>query len=401
MRRFLEVSLLFLVILAPLATTMFLIPYITADQGNVPFGFHVGVAFGGNTTAEAKLLIDRVKTYTNLFVVQSGPVSGNEKSLNEIVDYAVSSGLDVIVFFGFFGSEYPWRIPWLDYAKEQWGSRFLGVYLNDEPGGVVIDYNWTGVYRQIRLRNTVDYYLHLPEIDLALNGTLAIENDQAAKHFIRDYKEHLGLEQLKNRSLASFTADYALYWLDYLVGYDTILAEFGSNQSINQPIAMTRGAARMQNKNWGVIITWTYEQPPYLVNGTEMYDQMVCAYTSGAEYVVIFNYPQIPGNPYGVMTDEHFAALEGFWSNISGLKKSSQAQAVLVLPRNYGWGMRHENDLIWGIWKPDDVSAQIWNVSRTLLDSYDLSLDIVYDDPNFPVQGRYEQIYYWNQTVLR
>jgi hypothetical protein len=62
--------------------------------------FQVGVAFCGNTTAEAKLLIDRVKGYTNLFVVQSGQASNNKTSLNEIVDFAVDSGLNVIVYFG-------------------------------------------------------------------------------------------------------------------------------------------------------------------------------------------------------------------------------------------------------------------------------------------------------------
>ena len=46
--------------------------------------FHVGVSFCGNTTAEAKLLIDRVKNYTNLLVIQSGPVSKNETSLTKL-----------------------------------------------------------------------------------------------------------------------------------------------------------------------------------------------------------------------------------------------------------------------------------------------------------------------------
>ena len=32
---------------------------------------YVGVAFGGSTTAQAKLLIDRAKNYTNLFVLDS------------------------------------------------------------------------------------------------------------------------------------------------------------------------------------------------------------------------------------------------------------------------------------------------------------------------------------------
>ena len=50
-----------------------------------------------------------------------------------------------------------------------------------------------------------------------------------------------------------------LYWFDYLGGYDTIFAQLGWNTSvINQQIAQLRGAATMQNKDWGTIITWKY-----------------------------------------------------------------------------------------------------------------------------------------------
>ena len=113
-----------------------ILPYFEANTESQQLsksGFHVGASFCGNTSAQAKLLIERVKNYTNLFVVQSGPVSTNETSMNEIVDYAVKSSLDVIVYFGYF--HYSRQIPWLDHAKQQWGIHFLGVYLNDEPGG--------------------------------------------------------------------------------------------------------------------------------------------------------------------------------------------------------------------------------------------------------------------------
>ena len=149
----------------------------------------------------------------------------------------------------------------------------------------------------------------------------------------------------------------------------------------------------------GTIITWTYDKPPYLVGGAEMYNQLVTAYTSGAKYLVIFDYPQIPGNPYGILTDEHFMALEKFWNTTSNLKVNNQAEAVLVLPPNYGWGMRNPQDLIWGIWAPDSTSSQIWNISRKLLTQYGLSLDIVYEASQFPLEGKYQNIYYWNQTV--
>jgi hypothetical protein len=161
----------------------------------------------------------------------------------------------------------------------------------------------------------------------------------------------------------------------------------------------------MQNKTWGAIITWKYTEEPYLDNGTEIYNQMLMAYEAGAKYVVIFNYPKIEGNTYGVMTDEHFEALEKFWNDVmteSSLKTipdASQAEAALVLPRNYGWGMRHPDDRIWGFWGPDEKSPQIWELSRKLLEQYGFNLDIIYEDPAFPVTGKYPQIYYWNQTI--
>jgi hypothetical protein len=402
-RAFVIILAISIVVVLAFASAELLLPYLNGNSSDFQSQtdcFHVGVSFGGNTTAQARALINRVENFTNLFVVQSGPVSINETSLNEIVDYAVASRLDVIVYFGYFNPVYPWQILWLDYAKQTWGNHFLGVYLNDEPSGQTLDTNWTAYFNQIKMRNTTNYIIHEPAISLALNGSLPIDNDQATYHFLSAVQTGLGLDELKSRQITSFTSDYALYWYDYLGGYDTVLAEFGSNQSIIQTIDLARGAAHMQNKVWGTIITWTYNQPPYLVNGSEMYSQLITAYMAGAKYAIIFDYPQIDDNPYGILTDDHFMALEKFWSNIQTLKVDERAEAVLVLPHNDGWGMRNQNDSIWGIWRPDNTSAQIWNTKEKLISQYGTNLDIAYDDAQFPLYSKgYQHIYFWNQTV--
>ena len=353
-----------------------------------PPDFYVGVTFSGNTAAEAKILIDRVNGFTNLLVLQSGPVSKNETATNEICDYAVDAGLNIIVYFGdldpkvLLMKDLMWRQSWLSTAKQRWGAKFLGVYYYDEPGGNWLDYdNWSTIFE---LTSNITYD------DVANRYTQATQNDG-------------GYDQLKTNSITAFTSDYVLYWFDYLMGYDVLFAQIGWNQTLEQDIALVRGAANLQNKKWGTIITWKYNHPPYLDSGEAIYEQMCTAYETGAEYVVIFNYAQNMSGPYGTMQDEHFDALENFWNyivkNPEVIHGSVKAEVALVLPRNYGWGMRTPEDKIWAFWEPDNNSQQIWKISRQLLTQYGISLDLIYDDPAFPVTGKYPRIIYWNQTI--
>ncbi len=375
---------------------------LTSDK-NATTSFYVGVTFGGNTTTDANLLVDRVKSYTNLFVIQSGPVSKNETAMTEISQYAIDTGLNLIVYFGWLDPQQPWQLPWLKMAQQQWGDRFLGVYFDDEPNGIPLDYNWAGYFATQRQQNSTAYRGHTFAIDGLLNGTYPHDHDEAAT--LSQSAIERNLKPLKNSSLRVFTSDYVLYWFGHKGGYDVMLTQLGFNESISQNIGLIRGAARMQSKEWGAIITWKYTQPPYLDSGEEIYNQMLTSYEAGAKYVVIFNYPQIDGNPYGTLRDEHFEALEKFWntvtkaSNSVGLTDFGQAEMVLVLPKNYGWGMRRPDDRIWGYWGPDDKSDPVWNISRSLLSKYGLRLDIVYEDSEFPVADKYSQVYYWNQTI--
>jgi hypothetical protein len=112
--------------------------WLTPTKDHDPF--YVGVTFCGNTPAEAKQLIDKAKPYTNLFVVQSDPLQKNITALEETCDYAVKSGLDIIVYFGYSA---PWQSEtsavFLETAQARYGGRFLGVYYGDEPGGKMLD----------------------------------------------------------------------------------------------------------------------------------------------------------------------------------------------------------------------------------------------------------------------
>jgi hypothetical protein len=53
--------------------------------------------------------------------------------------------------------------------------------------------------------------------------------------------------------------------------------------------ALCRGAAIAQDKQWGVMITWTYSQPPYIESGEELYNDLLLAYDNGAKYILVFN----------------------------------------------------------------------------------------------------------------
>jgi hypothetical protein len=469
------VFLVIFTLVAGLIAAAFIVNNILLGESSETLPFHVGVTFCGNTTAEAKLLIDKVKGYTNLFVLQSGPLQQDIDAITEICDYAADAGLDFIVYFGSYEKNQEAVGSFLEIAEQRWTNQFLGLYYGDETGGKMLDANSvtlqdpnTGdkIIKQssvsvgvIKADGTrIDYtefgqiFIEAPDetaifyhpngvifvilsngtsFKYELNGTITrqdpsgelstVENNGNlpqvesyetvlnARPF-QNYEEtaeiftgHIQstIEWMSNQSITVFTSDYGLYWFDYLGGYDVVLAQFGWNHTTAQDIALVRGAANLQGKSWGAIITWKYTEAPYLASGEEIYSQMRTAYECGAEYVVLFNYAEDMG-AYGTLQEEHFEALERFWKevvqNSEVVHGRIDAEAVLVLPSNYGWGMRRPDDTIWGLWGADEKSPQIWAQLQDSLEAHGLRLDIVYDDPQYPVTGKYNQIYYWNQT---
>jgi hypothetical protein len=409
----------FLAVLVCAVLLFVLLTQTLSSKSDVNSPLYVGVSFNGSTVEQAKLLIDRVKGYTNLFVLGSSPVSRNETATSEVCDYAISQGLNIIVNFGYYDPsasspeetfrQWPWQHLWVQEATQKYGNRFLGVYYDDEPGGTTLDYHWReffanySSYLSLPL-NTTLHEIYAKYVEANVTGILPSNYNLEASYF-QSVLTSAFYHGPREAEVATFTSDYALYWFDYLGGYNVMLAEFGWNHTTLQDIAFVKGAAHMQNKLWGAMVTWKYDQPPYLASGDEIYGQMVQAYQAGATYIMVFDYPYLPGNDYGVMTDEHFGALERFWNNVvePGLghaREYGSADVALVLPKNYGWGMRSPQDTIWGMWGPDDKSAQIWQNKQTLLAEYGLRLDIVYGDSAYPTAGRYNRVYLWNDTGI-
>ena len=350
--------------------------------------FYFGVSFGGEHAEEALLLIDKVKDYTNLFIVNSWVVATNETALDLVCDYATDSGLYFIVFFDFISRMvYPWHQQWVDEANQRWGDKFLGIYLNDEHG-----------------ERQVDKHRHFTD---------AYDFDDAAERFIDAVKYGsngvaTSMVDAKDRGIQLFTADQMLHWWVYLAGYDVVFTELGWNTSVNRQIALGRGAAVAQNKDWGTIITWESDIPPYLGSAKQIYRYMIDSYRAGAKYVIVFNYPIYPeDNLYGILSDDQFELMRQFWQYTKSYTRSIygvvRADTVLVLPQNYGWGMRRSdyivNDYIWGLWPEDEKAPQILNNVEWMETRYGLQFDIVYEDPQFDYSKMYQNVVYWNATT--
>jgi hypothetical protein len=348
----------------------------------------VGVEMAYDGVEDAKNLINRIKGYTNLFVIGTPDITHNVTKLDEVSQYAIDADLNLILFM------YPTeeaafdQAQWLADARDKWGDRFLGVYAYDEWGGHQVDGDSTDWKKLVKEGKASSY-----------TEAANIYVNRMRNEVFSYYEENMDAGNLKR-----FTADYALYWFTYEGGYDVLLAEFGWNHSRPLNIALVRGAATMQNKEWGAIITWTEQNEPHIGSGDELYYDMILAYLSGAKYIVVFNYPNLV-SPYGLLTEEHFDALQRFWDYVKShplheIYGSESKRTAYVLPKDYGWAFRGSLDKVWGLWT-DTQSEQIGKDVDYLLHTNHLGVDIIYDDPKYyPALGNYSKLIFWNGTII-
>jgi len=353
----------------------------TYSLTNIPISKELPDVFVGIDVAYAdqaaiKEIIDKVNPFTNLFVIGSTGISYDETKLEETCQYLYDNDLSFMIYTE-NSYQQLFRPQWFEDSKSRWGKHFLGFYVFDEPAGRQLDYSENLMLEDAK--NSVDA------------GNLYVSNYDR-------YLNYMNYSDFTNSSV--FTSDYALYWFDYKAGYDVVFAEFGWNYSRQLNIALNRGAATVQNKDWGIIITWTYNNPPYIESGTELYDDMVLAYENGAKYIIVFdtnkNYTK------SILNEEHFEALEQFWEYAKANPRNNiqvEKRIAFVLPEGYGYGFRGPDDKNWGLWEADDFSLEISYHLGTLLEEYGTNLDIIYDD-KIEYSELYTKYIFWNGTII-
>jgi hypothetical protein len=379
-------------------------PITTASNTETSTPIYFGVDVGFESLDETLRIVDTVSSYTNLFIIGCyGPVVQgnhsrpiyNETRLSYISEYVFEKGLSFIVYSDDPG--YP-SSAWLRNATANFGSKFLGIYFYDEPGGKQLDQaNYPAFYYAKNFSDAANRYV------------------KTINWYLRSGPYSIGINLEDQTNLQLFTSDYGLYWFDYQAGYDTIFAEYGWNSgwedySRQLNTALVRGAATAMDKDWGIMITWAYQQPPYMEPGPGLYQDMVAAYQNGAKYIIVFdsnkNWTQ------NVLQQDHFDAMKQFWQYTQTNPRAptpTAARSVYVLPDNFGEGFRSPDDTIWGLWNADFNTAEgsrnfttnIRMTIATLLQMFGPKLDIIYPSAGQTAeQIGYENILYWNDTGL-
>jgi hypothetical protein len=342
-----------------------------------PSDLFVGIDAAYEDMDEVKQLIDHVSSYTNVFVLGCTGITHSFTRLDEMCQYIYDRGMYFIIY-----SENRTNTEWLEEAQAKWGDKFLGFYAYDELGG------WQ-----------VDSYDPLRPVFEADNYTDAANQFEGNMNRILDWYTQSYTNSTK---YPLFTSDYALYWFDYKGGYDTVFAQFGWNYSRQLNIALCRGAATMQGKDWGAIITWTYTEPPYLESSMELFNDLLLAYENGAKYIIVFNSNE--NYTHGVLEPDQLQALRVFWHYVQNNPRTRfpvNNRVAYVLPKDYAYGFRGPNDKIWGFWEADTFSNQICQTLGNLIEEYGFRLDVIYDEglENNSTCG-YSKLIFWNGTSV-
>ena len=336
----------------------------------------VDIAYGDMTAVKNQ--IEQVSEFANLIIIGCTDITYSPEKLSEICRYIYGRDMYFMVY-----TELPLKPEWVSKAIVEYGSHFLGIYVWDEPGGKQLD-----LAAGQAIINSSEFFSTYAEIENAFSRILS-----GGLRYTSPYS---------SATLPIATSDYALYWFDYKAGYDILFAQLGWNYSRALNIDLVRGAATVQNKSWGVIITWTYTTHPYIESGEQLYADMKLAYENGAKYIIVFDSNE--GWTQGILQHEHLQAMQQFWEYAKANPQSynsSMHRVAYVLPEHYAYGFRGPEDKIWGLFQADILTGPLCVDLNNAMEQYGNRLDIIYDDPAFPnYPAVYGQLKFWNGTTI-
>ena len=163
-------------------------------------------------------------SYSNFFLLGTTGISHDSKKLDELCSILAKREMYFVVY-----QEEHWRLDMLPVIEERYWDYFLGLEFEDEFGGRQLDL-WD--YRWVRSANNYS---------------------AASEAFVNDLSRYLSRPFFSIGPVPDdfllFTADYALYWFDYLGGYDVVLAEFGWNYSKQINIAQVKLTLVLKSMN--------------------------------------------------------------------------------------------------------------------------------------------------------
>jgi hypothetical protein len=358
----------------------FSVPEVAAQNPD-SFPLYVGVDVAIGDLEQTKQLIDNISAFTNFFIIGCSYYY-NTTTLSIISDYVYDKGLSFIVYSD--DPRYP-TSQWLQYANTTYGEKFMGIYFYDEAGGKQLDQA-----KYPAVISAANYSDAASQFVTTMNWWLGNNSFSATQGLINNEDYHF------------YTSDYAFYWWDYQAGYDTVFAEFGERggnwtYSRQLNVALCRGASTVYDRDWGIMITWSTFDPPYMESGAKLYNDMILAYQNGAKYIVVFdsneNYTQ------NVLQQEHLNAMKQFWEYVQNNPRTeyiTDLRTAAVLPEDYAYGFRGPTDKIWGLWQADELTINISSSVLIQLELYGGSLDLIYPSTNQDNLG-YNQVINWNE----
>jgi hypothetical protein len=347
------------------------------SRNSVVTDVYVGIDATFSTVQDMKIVIDKVKSYTNFFIIGSTAITNDFSNITQVCEYLNKINLPFLTYAHPAAGLNFSQIRWFKDARNSYPFTFQGLYAYDEPGGHQIDHDYWFMCAQEASNHFDASITYVANLTKYLDGI------------------KVGWE---TELFPLFVSDYALYEYDYRAGYDVVLTEFAWNQSRQLNVALCRGAAVMNGKDWGVMITGGKNDSTFQT-GQEVFDDMVLAYQNGAKYILLFDYPNFGD---GLLKQEHFDALRDFWHYIQKNPREkilSSDKIAYVLPKDYGYGFRGDTDKIWGLWEADSNSAKIWQDVLGLVQQYGFRLDIVYEDC-VGIRESYNKLVFWNGTEL-